>query len=300
MSYIGRFAPSPSGPLHFGSLVSALASYLDARHHNGRWLVRIDDIDPPREVPGAAEDILRTLEQHGLQWDGEVLWQSTRHEAYRQALSELQAADLVYPCGCTRRAISASGGIYNGHCRTHPPVSTQPQALRLKLYRLPAPFATLPDTVLFNDLLQGPQSQNLAQDVGDAVVRRKDGLFAYQLAVVVDDIAQGITHVIRGADLLPVTARQVRFFTLRHAQPPIYGHVPVALGQDGRKLSKQNHAPGLNHHRAGKNLWQALAFLGQNPPKALDGEAPETILKWACQHWRRSALTDLTAQAARH
>lgn len=298
MTYIGRFAPSPSGPLHFGSLVSALASYLDARHHHGQWLVRIDDIDPPREMPGAAQDILQTLEQHGLQWDGEVLWQSTRQEAYRQALTQLQATGLVYPCGCTRRDISASGGIYQGHCRTHPPIATQPQALRLKLYQLPAPFATLPDTVQFNDLLQGPQRQNLAQDVGDAVVRRKDGLFAYQLAVVVDDIAQGITHVIRGADLLPVTARQVRFFTLRHAQPPIYGHVPVALGQNGRKLSKQNHAPGLQHQAPGKNLWQALVFLGQNPPEALGRESPETILTWACHHWRRSALVGLAAQTA--
>ena len=296
MTYIGRFAPSPSGPLHFGSLVSALASYLDARHHHGRWLLRMDDIDPPRELPGAADDILRTLEQHGLEWDGDVLWQSTRADAYRGALAELQQAGLVYPCNCTRRDISASGGIYNGHCRTHPPDTTGPQALRLKLYQLPAPFTQLADTVQFDDLLQGPQSQNLAQDVGDAVVMRKDGLFAYQLAVVIDDIAQGITHVIRGADLLPVTARQHRFFTLRNATAPVYGHVPVALGANGRKLSKQNHATALDNHQIRENLWQALAFLRQNPPEALGRESPATILAWACSHWQRSALAGIAAQ----
>ena len=296
MPYIGRFAPSPSGPLHFGSLVSALASYLDARHHQGHWLVRMDDIDPPREVPGAADGILRTLEQHGLEWDAEVLWQSSRSEAYHEALTELQQADLVYPCNCTRRDINASGGIYNGHCRHHPPANNGPQALRLKLYQLPKPFSQLADTLAFTDLLQGAQAQNLAQDVGDAVVLRKDGLFAYQLAVVIDDIAQGITHVIRGADLLPVTARQIRFFELRGATAPHYGHVPVATGENGLKLSKQNHAPALNKTQIGENLWQALAFLRQNPPKALGRESPATILAWAISHWQASALTGIAAQ----
>ncbi|WP_049723828.1 tRNA glutamyl-Q(34) synthetase GluQRS [Gilvimarinus polysaccharolyticus] len=296
MTYIGRFAPSPSGPLHFGSLVSAVASYLDARHHNGRWLVRMDDIDPPREMPGAADDILKTLEQHGLEWDGEVLWQSTRTTAYRSALIQLQQTNLVYPCDCTRRDISNSGGVYNGHCRSHTPNPDTPLALRLKLYQLPTPFASLSDTIEFNDLLQGPQIQNLAQDVGDAVVMRKDGLFAYQLAVVLDDIAQGITHVIRGADLLPVTARQIRFFQLRDVTPPIYGHVPVVLGDDGRKLSKQNHAAALDKHLIRENLWQALAFLRQNPPEALSRESPATILSWGTRHWQRSALTGIAAQ----
>lgn len=296
MNYIGRFAPSPTGPLHFGSLSCALASYLDARHNNGRWLVRIEDIDPPREVPGAADNILHTLEQHGLEWDDKVVWQSARSNVYREAIAQLQQAELIYPCSCTRRELNLVNGIYNGHCRTTPPAATKPLALRLKLYQLPAPFSQLDDTVCFDDLLQGRQTQDLAQEVGDAVIMRKDGLFAYQLAVVIDDIAQGITHVIRGADLLPVTARQIRLFQLCRAASPRYGHIPVALGDNGCKLSKQNHAPALNKHQARENLWRALTFLRQNPPKALGREPPATILAWACNHWQRSALSGIASQ----
>lgn len=287
--YVGRFAPSPSGPLHAGSLVSALASFLDARAAAGRWLVRMEDIDPPREEPGAAEKILDTLVAHGLEWDGEVLWQSQRTAAYLQALERLDSANLLYPCDCTRRQLAASGGIYNGHCRRHPP-SSRPVALRLKLHDLPPAFAHLPDTVAFIDLIQGVQRQDVARDVGDAVVRRKDGLFAYQLAVVVDDAYSGITHIIRGCDLLAVTARQVRLFELLDSPVPEYGHVPLVTDTAGRKLSKQNHAPPLDNSRAGQNLWQALVFLGQNPPQTLRGAGVADILDWAVSHWRREGM----------
>ena len=296
--YVGRFAPSPSGPLHAGSLVSALASYLDARACGGRWLVRIEDIDPPREEPGAAQRILEALLAHGLAWDGDVLWQSQRSEVYLETLERLQALGLLYPCNCTRRQLAASGGIYDGHCRHHPP-RRGPVALRLKLYDLPGDYARLPDELVFRDLLQGEQRQDLARQVGDAVVRRKDGLFAYQLAVVVDDIASGITHIVRGSDLLEVTARQIRLFELLDAPVPVYAHVPVVTDAAGRKLSKQNHAPALDLHRVGENLWQALVFLGQNPPQTLRTAATGEILYWGVQHWRRHRLTDRRATAPR-
>ncbi|HEY7885276.1 MAG TPA: tRNA glutamyl-Q(34) synthetase GluQRS [Cellvibrionaceae bacterium] len=293
-AYVGRFAPSPSGPLHFGSLISALASFLDARAAAGRWLVRIDDIDPPREEPGAADSILNALQAHGLEWDGEIIYQSQRHPAYQAMLKRLQQQKLIYPCNCTRQRLMDRGGIYDGHCRIHPP-DTTPVALRLKLYDLPEPHAHLPDTLQFDDLIQGPQQQNLAREVGDAIVRRKDELYAYQLAVVVDDAAQGITDIIRGSDLLPVTARQIRFFELLGVPVPRYGHVPVVLDQSGRKLSKQNHAPALDNAQAAQNLWQALVFLGQNPPLSLNAESVSAILQWAMVHWRREALVGLEA-----
>ncbi|UTF59958.1 tRNA glutamyl-Q(34) synthetase GluQRS [Gilvimarinus sp. DA14] len=288
-SYTGRFAPSPSGPLHFGSLVAALASYLDARHNCGRWLVRIDDIDPPREQAGAADLILQTLEAHGLHWDDTVLWQSQRREAYRELLATLEQKDLIYPCDCTRQDVKAMGGIYNGHCRHARPRHGN-TAWRLKLYDLPGVLAKLPDTLSFTDALAGVQQQNLAREVGDAVVVRKDGLFGYQLAVVADDIHQGITHVVRGSDLLPVTARQIRFFEILQQRTPIYAHVPVACGADGRKLSKQNQAAALDNRNACANLWQALVFLRQNPPRELAHSDCASLLHWATQHWRLNAL----------
>lgn len=275
--------------MHFGSLVAALASYLDARHHNGRWLVRIDDIDPPREQPGAAEAILNTLEAHGLIWDEDVLWQSQRSDAYRQLLATLKLDNLVYPCDCSRQDIKAMGGIYNGHCRQNCPSSNQ-TAWRLKLYDLPGPLGQLPDNLSFTDLLAGQQQQNMARDVGDAIVVRKDGLFGYQLAVVADDIYQGVTHVVRGSDLLPVTARQIRFFDILQQPAPVYAHVPTVCGSDGRKLSKQNQAPALDNNKACVNLWQALVFLRQNPPKELAHSDCASLLHWATRHWRRDAL----------
>ncbi|HTF84423.1 MAG TPA: tRNA glutamyl-Q(34) synthetase GluQRS [Cellvibrio sp.] len=283
--YIGRFAPSPTGPLHFGSLVSALASYLHAQHHNGTWLVRMEDLDPPREQAGAADAILRCLEAHQLQWDGAVLYQSQRLSAYEAVLDALRREELVYACDCTRQDLHAMGGIYNGRCRQRIIDLNQPHAWRLKLYDLPPAYAALASEVRFTDLLQGEQQQNLRCAAGDQILKRKDDLFAYQLAVVVDDIAQQVTHIIRGNDLLEVTARQIFFFRLLGAAVPAFGHVPLVLNAQGQKLSKQNLAPPLDDANAGNNLWHALQFLGQNPPLVLQNASVFEVLEWGKVHW---------------
>lgn len=290
-NYIGRFAPSPTGRLHFGSLVSALASYLDARHCGGRWLVRMENLDPPREEAGAQDAILRALADHGLHWDGPVCYQGERLEAYAEALATLNRAGLIYRCRCRRKDVRAMpGGVYDGRCRRADVDPDEPHALRLQLYNLPEPFAQLPDTLRFDDLFQGPQHQCLRREVGDPIVVRKDGRFAYQLAVVVDDIAQGITHVVRGADLLEVTARQLRLFELMGAPRPAMGHVPMAINHRGQKLSKQTHAPALSSERAGANLWHALAFLEQAPPASLYDAGPDELLSWGCEHWQAARV----------
>ncbi len=301
--YIGRFAPSPTGLLHFGSLVSALASYLDARHHRGRWLVRMEDIDPPREQAGAAAAILRSLEDHGLHWDGAVTYQSQRLDIYASYLTQLQAHEVIYPCNCTRQDLTAMEGIYNGRCRARSVDINRAHALRLKLYDLPTHITSLAnitslvgdELLTFTDLVQGIQQQNLRLEAGDQIVKRKDGLFAYQLAVVVDDIAQHITHIIRGSDLLDVTARQIFLHRLLHASVPQFGHVTLATHNNGQKLSKQNLAPPLQSADAGTNLWQALEFLGQNPPQGLYGATPNELLEWGKQHWQLTKIKGLSA-----
>jgi len=290
-AYIGRFAPSPTGPLHFGSLLSALASYLEARLQRGRWLVRMEDLDPPREQTGAADAILHALEKHGLEWDDSVIYQSQRYQAYETALERLHQVGLVYPCSCSRQRLQLTGGIYDGHCRRHPPPPPKPTAQRLKVAALPATApGHIDPNIHFHDLIQGSQHQDLANDVGDFVLRRKDRLFAYQLAVVVDDIHQGITHVIRGSDLLDSTPRQLYLFELLAAAPPQYGHIPVALTREGHKLSKQNLSPALAANRASDNLWQALVFLQQSPPPELRGAPVPEILAWAMVHWQVAAV----------
>lgn len=271
----GRFAPSPSGSLHFGSLLAAVASYVDARASGARWLLRIEDIDPPRETRGADQLILTALEQHGLLWDGEVLYQSTRSERYREVLADLQARGLVYRCACNRARLAALNHRYDGYCRQHPPPANTPCALRL----------TLPEKIIgFDDRILGLQQQNLAE-AGDCIIHRKDGLFAYQLAVVVDDIDQGVTDVVRGSDILPATGVQIYLTELLGGSAPRYAHVPVLLGTDGKKLSKQNHAPAINNATASANLHQVLLWLGQKPPTDLINEAPAVILQWAVEHW---------------
>ena len=292
--YIGRFAPSPTGLLHFGSLVSALASYLDARHNHGKWLVRMEDLDPPREQPGAADAILRCLEAYGLEWDGSVDYQSQRWDIYEDYLTRLRQHDLLYPCDCTRQDLHAMGGIYNGHCRTRQINIHQPHVQRLKLYDLPPGF-NAEEELRFTDLIQGEQTQHLRTQAGDQILKRKDGLYAYQLAVVVDDIEQNITHIIRGSDLLEVTARQIFLFQLLNAPAPAFGHVTLASQANGQKLSKQNLAPALEFKDAGINLWQALAFLKQNPPQELCGAAPRELLSWGKANWDRSAIFGLSA-----
>lgn len=271
--YRGRFAPSPTGPLHLGSLVAALASFLDARQHGGTWLLRMEDIDPPREPRGAAQQIRDALRRHGLHWDGESLQQSSRHGAYREALSALRQRGLVFPCACTRATLGP-GGSCRRRCR---PRDGQPQALRLALP------AQLPG---FEDLLCGPQAAvGIPRDI---VLWRKDGLPAYALAVSVDDHWQRISHVLRGADLIAHTAVQRHLIRLLGGAAPLYGHLPLAYGADGRKLSKQNGAPALEDARALDNLRRALRLLRQDAADA-DAATPEALLAQAIPGWRPQA-----------
>ena len=262
--YIGRFAPSPTGGLHLGSLVAALASWLDARAHHGIWRVRMEDVDTLRWVRGAETLILQQLTHFGLTWDGEVLYQSQRTALYTQALMQLPHC---YACGCPRTRIKTlllgvDGPIYDGHCRGQTAIFLPDTAIRI----------TVPDAIIhFDDRLFGRQQQNLAHDVGDFIVRRRDGLFSYQLAVVVDDAAQGITHVVRGADILPSTARQIFLQQQLGYATPQYAHLPLVLGADGSKLSKQSFAPVLPINTPPEPyLYQALHFLGLVIPADLN------------------------------
>jgi len=284
VSYRGRFAPSPTGPLHFGSLVAALASWLDARAAGGRWNVRIEDVDTPRTVPGAADSILRTLEACGLGWDGEVLWQSRRGARYAEALGRLREHGLVYGCRCSRREIADSGlrgiegAVYPGTCRELGLAPAPPCAARL---RVPA------GVVAFDDRVQGRIAQDVARDVGDFVLLRRDGLHAYQLAVVVDDADQGITHVVRGADLLASTPRQILLQRALGFPEPRYLHFPVATDARGEKLSKQNHASALEGAGAAARLPEALAFLGQSVP---EGASAAELLAEAARRWNPARI----------
>lgn len=291
--YTGRFAPSPTGPLHFGSLVAAVGSYLEARSRHGRWLVRMEDIDPPREMAGAADLILHTLERYGFQWDGEVLYQSRRDDAYRAALDALWRDSALYVCRCSRRDITEAGlarrltpGIYPGTCRSAGHPLGGPGALRVR---------TEGAVIAFTDRLQGNRSQALERELGDFVIRRADGLWAYQLAVVVDDATQGVTDVVRGSDLLDSTPRQIHLQQLLGLPTPGYLHLPVAVDRDGNKLSKQTFASPLPDDRPLRPLWRALAFLGQRPPaELLEGDV-ETLWDWAVAHWTADAIPPQTA-----
>lgn len=275
-SVIGRFAPSPSGDLHFGSLLAALASFLDIRQRGGRWLLRIEDLDPHREPPGAADRILRLLELFGLHWDGTVVYQSQRLEAYSEALKQLDSLGLTYPCSCNRRRVRALGGRYDGHCARYPGSVQEPAAVRVQVP---------PDPIGFEDRIQGPQSFSLATTCGDFIIRRKDGLFAYQLAVAIDDAWQQVSEVLRGADLLDSTPRQIHLLRALGLPVPSYAHIPVASNTHGQKLSKQHFARPLEEKRASIHLHEALAFLGQQPPGELLGAAPEELLQWGIAHW---------------
>ncbi len=288
--YIGRFAPSPTGQLHFGSLVGALASFLDARSSQGQWLVRIEDLDPPREILGSSDAILHSLENHHLLWDGPLLYQSHRLDAYQKALEFLSKHHLIYDCVCSRKAITDAGGIYDGHCRRRKNTLNLPTAIRLKVSDLPQEFENISSIISFDDIFMGNQTEDIAKSTGDYVIRRKDGLFAYQLAVVIDDIFQNITHVIRGSDLLSSTGQQIFLFRLLNKKAPQYGHCPVVLNQLEQKLSKQNHAEPLNEKKPSSNIFRALTFLQQNPPQALENECVESIIEWGIQHWKRETI----------
>jgi glutamyl-Q tRNA(Asp) synthetase len=281
--YRGRFAPSPTGPLHFGSLVAAVASYLEAIAHDGEWLVRIEDLDPPRVVPRAADAILRTLEACGMEWSVPVVSQSARNDAYHAALHELRQHGRVYVCACSRREIADSalsgieGFVYLGTCRSGLPANRAARAWRVD---------TSGSAITFEDAIQGRIVQNIATAVGDFVVYRADGVYAYQLAVAVDDAEQGITHVVRGADLLDSTARQIFLQRLLNLATPAYAHVPIAVNARGEKLSKQTHAAPVQADEVSASLTRALRFLGQDAPGELDRAPVADVWTWAKANWR--------------
>jgi len=284
--YVGRFAPSPTGPLHFGSLVAAIGSFLDARSRAGRWLLRIEDVDAPRTVPGAADGILKTLERFGLEWNDDVVWQSTRLDLYRDAFDRLKAAGHVFPCACTRREIADSAlardgsRIYPGTCREGLPPGRTAHAWRVRVG----------GRIAFDDRIQGRQEEDLATEVGDFVVLRGDGQFAYQLAVVVDDAAAGVTDVVRGADLLGSTGRQIHLQQLLGHPTPTYAHLPVVVNAAGEKLSKQTLALPVEEFIAPHAWFAALEFLGQNPPAALRGASLTELRQWALGHWSIASI----------
>jgi glutamyl-Q tRNA(Asp) synthetase len=273
--YVGRFAPSPSGVLHLGSLFTAAASYLDARAHDGRWLVRIEDLDSPRVVPGSTAGILRTLQAFGFEWDDEVVYQSARIELYAAALESLRARALTFECSCSRSQL-ADESRYPGLCRDGPLSTGSPTATRLRVEA---------GRVEFADLIQGRFRQDVAAAVGDVVLRRRDGLFSYVLAVVIDDAAQGVTHVVRGADLLDNTPRQIYLQRLLDLPEPNYSHVPVLTELDGQKLAKSARSVHADARTAVQQLLQIFDLLNLSPPPNLAGASLRDAWQWAHAHW---------------
>lgn len=285
-SYRGRFAPTPSGALHLGSLLTALASYLDARHHHGEWLLRIDDLDRPRCVPDADKQILRQLEAHALLWDEAPRYQSQHLAEYEAALARLAAQGRLYACRCTRATLAASalpgpdGPVYPGTCR----------GLQLPFDAHALRFAVSDGLLHLDDRLQGRLQRDASTELGDFVVRRRDGIVGYHLACAVDEAAQGITDVVRGADLIGASFAQNVLQQALALPAPRYAHVPVLVDAKGLKLSKQNHAAPLDAAKAAENLWSCLHWLQQAPPPELRNAAPAEILDWATAHWRAEAL----------
>ena len=291
-AYIGRFAPTPSGYLHFGSLVAALASYLDARAAGGQWLLRMEDLDPPREAPGAQTAILQTLESYGFEWDGDVVYQSQRHTTYEEVIQRLFNQGLAYACTCSRKQLESYQGIYPGLCRNagH---EQHDAAIRLRVPEL---------SYHFIDRVQGRFEQHLGREAGDFVIRRRDGLYAYQLAVVLDDAWQGVTDIVRGADLLDSTPRQLYLQELLGLTQPRYLHVPLIIQPDGHKLGKSYRSPPLHGQAATPLLLRALRALGQKPESALAGASPQEVLAWAIAHWAAEVIprTPTLAEADLH
>ena len=284
--YVGRFAPSPSGPLHFGSLVTALGSFLQAKSNHGQWLVRIEDIDPPREAPGATDSILRCLEAHHLFWDGEVVYQSNRTALYNENIQNLHQQGLTYYCQCTRAELSRLKAQQRCHCASV--LNTvRSGAIRFKFQN---------SNLQFYDQLLGQVTLQDKDVAGQFAIKRKDGFFAYQLAVVVDDIQQGITEVARGADLLDATLYQIALYKAFNKPIPKFLHLPLVLSSSGKKLSKQNHAEEVSTNSVSKNLIDALLFLGMRPPHEVQQSSAENILNWAIIHWD---LTQLGTQTER-
>ena len=291
--YRGRFAPSPTGLLHFGSLVTAVASYLQAKSQQGEWLLRIDDIDPPRQLSGASAHILKTLEAFGFEWNGEVLYQSHNLVRYQEAIEQLLNNELAYPCSCSRAQIMKSNPqsdgsiIYPGTCRNGPVLKSDEHSIRLWCDN---------EMIEFSDAIQGKQSIDLAQSQGDFVLQRRDGYFTYHLASGIDDAEQGITEVVRGADLLHCTPCHLQVQKKLQLRHPHYCHLPIAKNHAGQKLSKQSHAKAIQADKAVSLLHNSLIFLGQSPPAELLQSSRSEIWQWATQHWQ---LKDVPAKNSR-
>jgi glutamyl-Q tRNA(Asp) synthetase len=293
--YRGRFAPSPTGPLHLGSLVAAVGSYLEARTRGGEWLVRMEDLDPPRVVPGAADGILRTLRTCGMEWDGTLVYQSARGDAYHAALHQLRQKGLVYPCACSRREIADSavpgieGPVYPGNCRHGLPPGRAARALRVD---------TRGARIEFDDALQGTVRHDLERESGDFVLYRADDVYAYQLAVAVDDAEQGITDIVRGADLLASTPRQIHLQQQLGLSRPRYAHLPVMVNASGEKLSKQTHAAPVDAGDPAPALVAVLSFLGQQPPRELARATVKELWNWALANWNLAQIPRVTSAPA--
>lgn len=286
--YVGRFAPSPTGPLHFGSLLTAVASYLQAHAYSGKWLLRMEDIDPPREQPGASDAIIAALEHYGFEWDGPVTYQSASRDAHDAAVQFLMEKQHAYRCGCSRRQLASAlrgplGIIYPGTCRSG--CEAEEFAIRVR---------TDDDTLTFVDGLQGQQSQRLESDSGDFIILRRDDLIAYQLAVVIDDCQQKVTEVVRGIDLMESTPRQIWLQQLLGLPTPNYLHIPVATNADGQKLSKSTGAAGVSMKLERQTLVAALEALGQHPPADLSSATVKLIWRWAKEHWHIEQLKGQT------
>jgi glutamyl-Q tRNA(Asp) synthetase len=285
LPYRGRFAPSPTGNPHLGTLIAAVASFVQARKNNGEWLLRIEDVDTQRRVPGADDTLLKTLDQFGFEWDDAVVWQSSRTGLYQQALEQLIADERAFPCTCSRKLLAQTAtelsGIYPGTCRTRKLPLQHEHAIRLRIADI---------AIRFVDAVAGEYSQSLARDCGDFVVKRRDGLFAYQLAVVVDDAQQGITEVVRGADLLDSTPRQIYLQRCLGYAEPAYLHLPLILDPHGRKLSKSEGSAELSPAKPGIGLYTALNHLGQHPLAELAQARTTDIWQWAVENWDSSNI----------
>lgn len=289
ISPIGRFAPSPTGPLHFGTLLAALGSYLAAKKSGGKWLMRVEDLDLPRVVSGSADSILQLLDLLGFEWDGPILYQSQRFDRYHEILNSLRYEGYLFDCSCSRREVLASaphpgeeGPIYPGTCRNGPSGTRLQHAVRLRVDDQP---------VMFTDQVFGCQTQNLETQIGDFILHRSDGVFAYQLAVVVDDIDTGVTQVVRGADLLSSTARQIYLYRCLQSTVPEYLHLPLVLGDNGNKLSKRNGSNAIiNQDNGARMIWQGLDFLGQTPPVELCDCSSAELLSWGIKNFQSSKI----------
>jgi len=286
--YVGRFAPSPTGPLHFGSLLAAVASYLQAKSRSGQWLLRVENIDPPRQQNGAIEEILVALERYGFEWDGPVIYQSTSLERHLEVIAELRTSGLGYPCSCSRRDLATArkgplGAVYPGSCRNG--FDGDEFAIRVR---------TDNDPIEFVDALQGAQRQHLESESGDFVILRRDGLIAYHLAVVVDDHEQRITEVVRGIDLLDSTPRQIHLQRLLGYQTPDYLHIPVAENDQGQKLSKLTGAAAIPLDDVKRTLVSALGSLSQHPPPELVDCSLDEIWSWSIKHWQAESMAGQT------